>query len=53
MGRTVKLQNIIANAEDRFFEGLIDPEAFKNSKIRYMNRIKSHEDKMLTLKNSI
>ncbi|MBQ0733509.1 hypothetical protein [Aquimarina celericrescens] len=49
--RITKLKDIIAKVEDRFFEGLIDSETFKNSKIRYAKKIKVFENEILRLKN--
>ena len=49
--KIAKLKTVIAGAEDKFFEGVIDPETFKNSKKRYLGRIKSLEEQILRLKN--
>ncbi|WP_165583350.1 recombinase family protein [Aquimarina atlantica] len=46
-----KLQDVISKAEDRLFEGLIDSVTFKNSKLRYIQKIKVCQNKILALKN--
>ncbi|TPN84431.1 recombinase family protein [Aquimarina algicola] len=46
-----RIRDIISQAEDRFFEGFMDQETFKNSKIRYLQKIKNLEDEILRLDN--